>query len=126
LAPEAREYFLSQQRQLSSLAQQLHRLQVTMRDQQQDHQPMQQQQQQQHNNNRGSCPCRRPPLPPVRCRPAIRRRRPGVLHGHSKQCCRHRRPRTVEQSPWWRLARTRAYSGGRRSCRRPRLPPPPP
>ncbi|CAM9275034.1 unnamed protein product [Ectocarpus sp. 6 AP-2014] len=47
LAPEAREYFLSQQRQLSSLAEQLHRLQVTMRDQQQDHQPMQQQQQQQ-------------------------------------------------------------------------------
>ncbi|CAN0286921.1 unnamed protein product, partial [Ectocarpus fasciculatus] len=54
LSPEAREYFLSQQRQLSCLAEQLHRLQVSMIDQQQQqqqqqqsHQPMRQQQQQQ-------------------------------------------------------------------------------
>lgn len=51
LDPAAREYFLSQQRQLSALEEQLHRLQAAMRDQQRQqlqpmHQPMQQQQQQ--------------------------------------------------------------------------------
>ena len=66
LDPAAREYFLSQQRQLSALEDQLRRLQATLQDQQQQQQWQQQRQQQQRQQQQQQPPIHvsveRPPL----------------------------------------------------------------